>query len=201
VTTTRIIVAGVLGGMAMFIWTSIAHMVLPLGEAGIKEIPNEAAVLAAMRTNLGDKSGLYIFPGPGVGENATHHEKQEAMKKAMEKLKTGPSGILMYNSARPFSLGRYLGIEFVTEVLEAILAVLLLAQTGIASFGGRVGFVTVTGLVAAITTNVSYWNWYGFPAVYTVSYMSIQVVGFICVGLVAALILRKTVFTSAPTGV
>jgi hypothetical protein len=192
VTTTRIIVAGVLGGMAMFIWTSIAHMVLPLGEAGIKEIPNEAAVLAAMRTNLGDKSGLYIFPGPGVGENATHHEKQEAMKKAMEKLKTGPSGILMYNSARPLSLGRYLGIEFVTEVLEAILAVLLLAQTGIASFGGRVGFVTVTGLVAAITTNVSYWNWYGFPAVYTVSYMSIQIIGFICVGIVAALILRRT---------
>jgi hypothetical protein len=196
VTTTRIIVAGVLGGMAMFIWTSIAHMVLPLGEAGIKEIPNEAAVLAAMRTNLGDKSGLYIFPGPGVGENATHHEKQEAMKKAMEKLKTGPSGILMYNSARPFSLGRYLGIEFVTEVLEAILAVLLLAQTGIASFGGRVGFVTVTGLVAAITTNVSYWNWYGFPAVYTVSYMSIQIIGFICVGIVAALILRAPVRSS-----
>jgi hypothetical protein len=50
--TKRIILAGVLGGIAMFIWTSIAHMMLPLGEAGIGEIPNEAAVLAAMQTTL-----------------------------------------------------------------------------------------------------------------------------------------------------
>jgi hypothetical protein len=37
--TKRIILAGVLGGIAMFIWTAIAHMALPLGEAGIGEIP------------------------------------------------------------------------------------------------------------------------------------------------------------------
>src|SRR5712691_3448233 len=166
-------------------------MVLPLGEAVIREIPEEQTVVAAMQTSIGNKTGLYIFPGPGVGENATHHEKQEAMRKAMEKLKTGPSGILMYNSARPFTFGRYLGIEFATELLEAILAVFLLAQTRIASFGGRVGFVTLTGILAAIATNISYWNWYRFPPVYTVSYMSIQIVGFLFVGLVAALVLRK----------
>jgi hypothetical protein len=33
--TKRIILASVLGGIAMFIWTSTAHMVSPLGEAGI----------------------------------------------------------------------------------------------------------------------------------------------------------------------
>jgi hypothetical protein len=31
----RILVAGILGGIAMFIWTSIAYMALPLGEAGV----------------------------------------------------------------------------------------------------------------------------------------------------------------------
>jgi len=46
----RILVAGVLGGIAMFVWTSIAHMALPLGEAGIGEIPNESAMLSAMHT-------------------------------------------------------------------------------------------------------------------------------------------------------
>jgi hypothetical protein len=44
----KILLAGFLGAVAMFIWTSIAHMALPLGEAGISEIPNEQAVLAAM---------------------------------------------------------------------------------------------------------------------------------------------------------
>jgi hypothetical protein len=65
----KILLAGILGGIVMFIWTSIAHMPLPLGEAGICEIPNEAAVLSEMQSNIGEQTGLYIFPGPGVGKN------------------------------------------------------------------------------------------------------------------------------------
>jgi hypothetical protein len=193
-TTTKIILAGFLGSIAMFIWTSIAHMVLPLGEAGIKELPNEQAVLTALQTNIGDKGGLYLFPGMGVGENPTKEQKSEAMKRYPDKLAANPSGILMYHPAgsRPLVMGKYLTIEFLTELLESLLAVFLLAQTRIASFGGRVGFVFVAGILAAIATNISYWNWYGFPSVYTAAYITIQVVGFLCVGLVAALVLGKS---------
>jgi hypothetical protein len=70
-TVVRILLAGVLSGIVMFIWTSIAHMALPLGEAGINEIPNESTVLGGMQSSMGDKTGLYIFPGLGVGKNAT----------------------------------------------------------------------------------------------------------------------------------
>jgi uncharacterized membrane protein YkgB len=188
----KILLAGVLGGIVMFIWTSIAHMFLPLGEAGIGEIPNESAILGAMQSNIGDQAGLYIFPGPGVGKNATRQEKNEAMKRMPEKMAANPSGILMYHGpGRPFTLGKWLGIEFATELLESILVVFLLAQTAIASFAGRVGFVLVAGILAAIATNVSYWNWYGFPYVYTASYMFIQIIGFLCVGIVAAFVLPK----------
>ena len=93
----KILLAGILGGIVMFIWTSIAHMALPLGEAGIREIPNEAAVLSEMQSNIGEQTGLYIFPGPGVGKNATRQEKNEAMKHVAEKMATNPSGILMYH--------------------------------------------------------------------------------------------------------
>jgi hypothetical protein len=188
----KILLAGILGGIVMFIWTSIAHMFLPLGEAGISEIPNESAVLSAMQSNIGEQAGLYIFPGPGVGKNATRQEKNEAMKHMAEKMATNPSGILMYHGpGRPFTLGKWLGIEFGTELLEAILVVFLLAQTGIASFAGRVGFVLLAGILAALATNVSYWNWYGFPCVYTASYMFIQIIGFLCVGIVAAFVFGK----------
>ena len=188
----KILLAGILGGIVMFIWTSIAHMALPLGEAGLGEIPNESAVLSAMQSNIGEQTGLYIFPGRGLGKNATRQEKQEAMKHMGEKIATNPSGILMYHApGRPLSLGKLLGVEFATELLEAILVVFLLAQTRIASFAGRVGFVLAAGILAAIATNVSYWNWYGFPCVYTATYMLIQIVGFLCVGIVAALVLRK----------
>ncbi len=190
----KILLTGILGGRVMFIKTSIAHMALPLGEAGIREVANESAVLSAMQSNIGDQTGLYIFPGPGVEKNATRQEKNEAMKHMAEKMATNPSGILMYHApGRPFTIGKWLGIEFGTELLEAILVVFLLVQTRIVSFSGRVGFVLVAGILAAITTNVSYWNWYGFPCVYTASYMFIQIVGFLLVGVVAALVLPKGV--------
>jgi len=188
----RILLAGILGGIAMFIWTSIAHMALPLGEAGINEIPNESAVLDAMKSSMGDKTGLYIFPGLGIGKDATHEQKSEAMKQMQQRIATNPSGILMYHPpGRPFGFGKSLAVEFSTEVLQAILVIWLLAQTRIESFGGRVGFVVIAGILAAITTNVSYWNWYGFPGVYTASYILIEVVGFALVGIVAAMLLRK----------
>jgi hypothetical protein len=76
----RILAAGVLGGTAMFIWSSIAHMALPLGEAGVREVPNEQAVLSAIQNNVGDKPGLYIFPGTGLGPDASKEQKKEAMR-------------------------------------------------------------------------------------------------------------------------
>ena len=67
----------------------------------------------------------------------------------------------------------------------------LLAQTRVGDFAGRVGFVLVAGILASLTTNVSYWNWYGFPGVYTASYMLIEIVGFLLVGVIAGLVLRN----------
>ena len=188
----RVLLAGILGGIVMFIWTSIAHMALPLGEAGISEIPNEATVLNTMQTNIGDNTGLYVFPGLGVGKNASRQEKSEAMKHMGEKIAANPSGFLMYHApGRPFALGKSLGTEFVTELVESILVVFLLAQARLGSFAGRVGFVLVAGILSAIATNISYWNWYGFPGVYTASYMVIQIVGFFLAGIIAGIILRK----------
>jgi hypothetical protein len=193
----KILLAGVLGGIVMFIWTSIAHIALPLGEPGIREIPNESAVLNEMQNNMGQQTGLYIFPGPGVGKNATRQEKNEAMKHVGEKMAANPSGILMYHApGRPFTLGKCLGVEFGKELLEAILVVFLLAQTRIVSFAGRVGFVLVAGILVAISTNVSYWNWYGFPGIYTAGYMLIQIVGFLLVGIVAALMSQSALLRS-----
>jgi hypothetical protein len=188
----RIFLAGLLGGIAMFIWTSIAHMALPLGEAAVSEIPNEAAVLQAMRSNIGEKSGFYIFPGFGLGPNATAEEQKEAMKHMGEKMEQNPVGLLIYHPAgsRPFVLPRYLTVEFLTELLAAFLAVFLLSQTRLTGFWARVGFVVVAGILAAIATNISYWNWYGFPGLYTASYILIQVIGFLWVGIVAALVLK-----------
>ena len=40
----RIFLAGLLGAIAMFVWTSIAHVATPLATIGISKIQNEPAV-------------------------------------------------------------------------------------------------------------------------------------------------------------
>ncbi|MGZ4985452.1 MAG: hypothetical protein ACXV8A_05125 [Chthoniobacterales bacterium] len=192
--TMRILLAGILGGVAMFFWSFIAHMVLPLGYVGISGMPNESAVTAAMKASIGDRAGFYIFPAGGAGPDASKEEREAAMKSVAADYENQPTGILVYRpaGARSFAFGKWLCREFIFEVVESLLAVYLLAQAGIASFAKRVLFVTIVGVVAAITTNMSYWNWYGFPKIYTMGYMTTQVVGFLCAGIVAALIIKNT---------
>ncbi len=188
----RIFLAALLGGVAMFIWSAIAHMALPLGEAGVRDVPS-AAVLDGLQSNLGDQAGLYVLPGFGLGPDATSAQKREAMQHLDQRVAKYPSGLLMYFPAggRPLTMGRYLGVEFATEFLESLLVVLLLVCTRLVTFGARLGFVTVAGVLAAIATNISYWNWYGFPAVYTAAYIFMQVVGFFLAGIAIALVLKN----------
>jgi hypothetical protein len=188
--TTRIFIAGILGGIVMFIWSWIGHDLLPLGHAGISELPNEQAVRDAMTANL-PTDGLYLFPMPKLDPNATFKERSDAMNEAMKKAAEGPSGLLMYHPTRKFDFAKLLGTEFGAEVVEALILVWLVAQIGISGFGRRVGFALVAGIFASLVTNIPYWNFYGFPTAYTAAYMSIQVVGFLLVGIMAALILPK----------
>jgi hypothetical protein len=184
-TKTRVLIAGLLGGLAMFIWMSIAHMALPLARFGISNITsNEPAVLDSLHANLGNSSGMYVFPSLG--------DEADAMKQYDAKLVSNPSGILIYHPPGGKSLtAKQLISEFLVELLEAVLAVWLLSKTVITSFGGRIGFVTIAGLLASLPTNISYWNWYGFPGSYTAGYMATQIIGFTVAGVAAAAVLRR----------
>ncbi len=185
--TNRVVLAGVLGGTAMYAWMAVAHMVLPLGRAGISEIAtNEPTVLAEMHRSLGENPGMYMFPAFDSGDRSA-----AAMQNYERKLANNPSGLLIYHppGGKAMTPGQLL-TEFLSELIAAMLAVFLLAQTRLSTYAARVGFVAAIGVVAAIPTNVSYWNWYGFPASYTASNMTSQVLGFFVAGLVAAALLR-----------
>ncbi len=93
--TGRMFLAGVLGGVTLFAWQSISHLLLPLGDAGIKGLSNERPVLAALAQNI-KEPGFYFFPAPEEKPGMTWSENQEAMAKAMEKYRTGPHGILIF---------------------------------------------------------------------------------------------------------
>jgi len=187
----RILLAGVLGGVALFVWGGLSHMMLGLGQVGIKELPQEEYLLSNLRSSI-SQPGFYFFPGAGMRPGATAEEKKAAQAEFMRKYSSGPYGILIFHpeGTQPMSAGQ-LGRELGLNIVQALIAAWLLSfATGLSSFASRLGFVFGVGILAAITTNVEYWNWYGFPANYTGAYILDKLIGFLIVGLVVASLVK-----------
>ena len=175
----RVLIAGALGGLVMFIWSAVANIATPLGTAGMSHTPHEAEALASLQTHLGDGSGLYVLPASAMSGTAPR----------------GASAFLVYHgpaydlSITPTKLAG----ELVTEVLGALIAAVLLGFTRLSTFVGRAGFIAGLGVIVAAMTNLSYLFWFGFPLAYTLAYGAIQLIGFILAGAVIAAITRPNV--------
>jgi hypothetical protein len=182
----KVIIGGLVGGIVIFVWGFISHMVLPIGEMGIRQIPNEDTVLAAMRTSI-SQPGFYFFPGRDMSRAPSQAEQQ-----AWEvKMKQGPTGILVIHPQGSEAMSpRQLGTELATDIVSALMAALLLSQVRL-GYWGRVLFVTLLGLFAFVTISVPYWNWYGFPTDFTAAEAIDQFAGWFLAGLVLAAIVRN----------
>ncbi|HKZ53733.1 MAG TPA: hypothetical protein VJ085_10695 [Candidatus Acidoferrales bacterium] len=183
----RIVLGGLAGGVVLFVWGAISHMVLPLGEVGIKVMPNEQPVIAAMRENLREP-GFYFFPGGG------HDMTPEQQQAWAEEYQRGPNGILIYHptGSEPLSPTQLL-TELLANIAAALVVAFLLGQAAgaLAGYGAKVLFVALLGLLPGLDVDVSYWNWYGFPGDYTLAVIADHVIGWLVVGLVLAAIITR----------
>jgi hypothetical protein len=163
---------------------------LGLGDVGINDIPNEQAVVSSIKANI-TQPGLYRIPGFGLGPNATQSQKMAKMNELAPAMKAGPVGIMVIHpeGAEPVT-PRQMITELVTNIIQVLFAIMLLAQTSIVGFKGRWRFITMVGVLAAISTNISYWNWYGYPGNYTFAYICTVAMGFSFAGLVAAAMVK-----------
>ena len=187
----RPLLAALLGAVAIFVWFAVAHMFTPLGMAGIDYLPNEAPVSDALASSIGTARGMYMFPTGGLTKQSSREEQEKGMERIVEEMKTRPSGLLVYKPAgSTFNFGKSLAIEFLTDFAIALITVLLLAPTRIATFAGRVGFVVLVGVLAAIAAHVPHWNWYSFPGAYAVANMFMAIVAMFLAGLIIAAIYK-----------
>ena len=147
-------IAGVLAGMAMFAWESVAHMLLPFGEMGISSLPNEAATRAALAAQLGRAEGLYFFPDMRPDEGGGG----------------GALGAAGLSSQLDFSYS-VMGWEAATELVQGVALALILGMTAAAGFGRRLGIAALVGVAAAFCVSPSYTIWFGFPIAYTAGQM------------------------------
>jgi len=174
----RIAIAAVVGGVIIFLWSFISHMLLPLGEMGFSALPNEAAVLEGLKTSI-PQEGLYIFPNPAT--------------KPPGGADTRPAGLLVFHPEGGWDIspGR-LGNELFSNILAAAVAAFI-ASLLAAAYGRRVLAITLLGLFGWLSLIVSYWIWYGFPTAYILGEGINEVVGWFLAGLAIAKIVPRAI--------
>lgn len=175
----RILLAGILGGIALFLWGGLSHMVLGLGAVGIQNLPQPQPLLDAMKALI-PQPGFYFFPRVDASGNIPPEQVN------------GPRGILIYHptGATTRMTGQLVN-ECILNIVQALIVAFLLSLvTGLGGYAPRVGFVALIGLLTGIATNIEYWNWYGFPATYTAGIVADKLIGFLVVGLVVAALVK-----------
>lgn len=183
---TRILLAGLLGGLVAFIWSAVVHMnplTACLGLSMFNE--KEDAVLAGLRGH--DLSpGLYFFPGMDMSKRMS--KEQGAAWTA--KFKAGPSGLLLLQPKGGDPMEpRQLLTEFFSTALCAIIAATILATT-IGSVKCRAVMVAMMGLFGWLALSVSQWTWYHYPFSFIALDLIDQTVGWLLAGFVIAKLVK-----------
>lgn len=177
----RIVLAGLLAGLAVWIWGFVSHVVLPIGQMGFDSLPpdKEPAIVDALRDGV-PESGLYFIPG---GDPKATGEEMEAW---YEKMRQGPYGLLVIEpgGVEPME-PKSLVMQLVANVLGMTLAGFVVSLVG-GSYGLRAFVVFVMGCFALLTINVPYWIWYRFPSEFTLGQALDVGVGALVGGLVVA---------------
>jgi hypothetical protein len=181
----RVIIAAVVGSVLLFFWGFVAHMLLPFSEKAMKPVPNETAVLEAVRGNV-TENGVYFIP------YVNYKTASEADKQAYaEKIANGPSGMLVLRTGGvSMDMKKELPMEFISNFLAALVAALAVAGIGARTYGGRVGTIFAFGVVAWLSISVSQWTWYGFSTDFLISDLVDQWGGWLLAGLGMAAILK-----------
>lgn len=183
----RIILGGGLGGLAVFAWGALSHMVLGLTDEAFKPLPNEPAVMAAIAENV-KEPGIYFFPF-GMDIDPSDEGAMEAFEK---RYMEGPNGILLRGPDGEKHMGaRQLAYEYVACFAAALIASIVVAAMGTKrDLFTKVLVVTLLGAFAWLSQNASYWIWYRFPTSLEVPELIDAVASWFFAGVVLAVVVR-----------
>jgi hypothetical protein len=187
----RIIVGGLVGAVIVFIVSSIWHVATGLGEVGVKSLPGNGAIEAAMRNSISEP-GFYFFPGMADQKGLSKEQKADAQAKYMTQYAQGPTGILVYSpGGTPLEFGKLLTNQFIFNVIAGLLIAWILAIVARGTtFRERALIVLIISVATGVIYALPQWNWYDFPMDYTIASMASWVISWGIAGLAMAAIIR-----------
>jgi hypothetical protein len=109
-----------LSAVAVFVASSILHMLLPYHRSDYRQLPDENRVLDALRSAGVTPGRTYHFP------YCTHKEMKSP--EVQEKFKRGPVGLITIFPSGPPAMGKYLGLWFAFCVIISIFVACVTSQ-------------------------------------------------------------------------
>jgi hypothetical protein len=175
----RVLVAGLIGGILMFMWGVMAHMALGLGNVGIKQPANENVALSGLQEGLGGQAGVYILPSLDPKKMGDAAEVRTYSIKAVR----SPYAWVVYQpqGTDMMQMGPQIGRQWASDTLSA-LALAFVMGLAVVGFRRRLAIAAAAALFAWLSTMLPYWNWYRFPLDFTLAALVEQLVGWLIAG-------------------
>lgn len=194
----RVLLAGVLGALTVFVWGAISWMVLPWHPATVHNIPDGEPVVEMLR-DRDLLTGVYHYPGELHDEDEPAAVTDADRSAWTDRYRRGPNvNLLVYSSegSDPFAPATF-ARGFLLLLIAATLAAYLLslAAPSLPAYGQRVLFVALLGVFSAVVSRFEDWNWLLFPTDYTLVMAMDLVVGWLLAGLVIGWQIRPELYT------
>lgn len=175
----RILVAGLIGGIVMFVWGVTAHMALELGEVGLRLPVNENAALGGLQQGLGDRAGVYVLPALDprqMGDAAVVRAYSiKAVRSPYAWVVYQPQGTDM------MQMGPQIGRQWASDTLASLALAFVMGLAAL-GFRRRVAIAAAAAVFAWLSTLLPYWNWYRFPLDFTLAALAEQLIGWLLAG-------------------
>jgi len=185
----RVIVAGIVGGLLMFVGGFLVHAVAGSDFMVKQDLPAEERVVSAITDTISQR-GWYVFPGIHAAKKS-----EEAKKEVEEKMKKGPTGLIIYNPGGFEMNPQTLGTEFVSNVAVCIILSAVLVRVS-ASKATRIALAALMGAAAWMAIDVSYWNWDSFPNTFVIAGLVEQVFCWLLAGIGITLVLGRHIIAA-----
>lgn len=177
--TKRLFLGGLLAGILLFVWGAFYHTVLPFTGMVFERFRDEDAVARAL-VDHAPRSGVYMLPyEPPGGDEA-------AMKAVQEKWLRGPAAFAAVRTGSAGSFPGYLLRQLAINLMEGLLAALLLLHARPATAGARALFLAGVALMAWLARSLPAWNWYAFSTAFTLYDLGDMLIGLALAGVLVS---------------
>lgn len=179
----KVLIGGLVGGVALFVWQYAAWMMLDLHRLDVEpQLANETAVIEALE---GEAHGVYWIPGMSQDTEP----ESEAYKLWESKHQRGPLAFIVYQPEGGEAMPpRTMIIGALISILGALMISWMLRGAAISSYLGRVAFVTGFGIVLAILVDAQMWNWMHYPIDWVKGYALDRIGGMAVLGILLGFI-------------